>query len=422
MKKIAFIVQRYGQEINGGAELHCMQLAQKLNGIYHVEVITTCALDYLDWANHYPAGETIINKVPVKRFKVSQLRSWETMHTLEKKIRIIKQFVPLRMRIKKFFRNLFSKEKSAVPTEKDYLDWIKAQGPQSPDLINYLQQHHHQYDALIFFTYLYYPTVFGIETAPEKTIFIPTAHDEWAIRMPVFKKMFTIPACIMYNTMAEKKLVNRIFMNESVYSEIAGVGVDVPEVITTNDLKTTMNIGVDYILYVGRIDVNKITQGDFEFFLQYTRETKRQIKLVLVGNIYMDVPVDKHIITLGFVDEATKFALIKQSLFLFQPSRFESLSMVVLEAFMMEKPVLVHQDCEVMKDHVEMSKGGYYYNNYAGFKYALDELINNQALNLEKGKAGKVYVEQYYRWENIVEKFRNVIDNRIGRPAGKINI
>ena len=94
------------------------------------------------------------------------------------------------------------------------------------------------------------------------------------------------------------------------------------------------------------------------------QKLKRNIKLVLIGNLYREIPVSDHIMYLGFVDEQAKFNLIKQSLFLFQPSRFESLSMVVLEAFAMEKPVLVHQDCEVMKDHIDMSNGGFYYNDY----------------------------------------------------------
>jgi glycosyltransferase involved in cell wall biosynthesis len=412
MKKIAFIVQQYGLEMYGGAELHCMRLAEKMASLYNVEVLTTCSLDYMSWANHYPEGVSIINGVTVRRFKVSQERSWEKMTEFEKRIRAEKH-VREQKGIKGFVKNLVLALKSRKVTDEDYMNWILAQGPTTPDLINYIKTHERGYDCLIFFTYLYYPTVTGININSKKTIFIPLAHDEWPIYMPVFKTMFTIPACIMYNTIAEKKFVNRLFNNEAVYAEIAGTWVNMPVDLPEMDVKNEMKIYNDYILFVGRIDSNKITDQDFEWFLKYVSETKKKIKLVLTGNLYREIPVSDDIMYLGFVDEHAKFNLIRQSLFLFQPSRFESLSIVVLEAFAMEKPVLVHKDCEVMKDHVDISKGGFYYNDYTAFKDSFDQLTDNSSLNTAMGKSGKAYVDKNYSSEKIVAKFQNVIEHII---------
>ena len=411
MKKIAFVVQQYGVEMYGGAELHCMRLAEKVASLYDVEVLTTCSLDYLTWADHYPEGESIINQVMVRRFKVSEIRSWENMGRLEKKIRVEKSGIPQKMGIKSFIKNLWKAIKSSKATDDDYLNWIIAQGPTTPDLIDFLREHEKNYDCLIFFTYLYYPSVFGININPAKTIFIPLAHDEWAIRMPVYKKLFTQPACIMYNTIAEKRLANKLFKNESVHSEIMGTWVNIPPDLPEIDIKKEMNIHSDYVLYIGRVDTNKITHEDFKWFLQYVSETKKNIKLILVGNSFMEIPVNEHIMHLGFVSEQIKYILLKQSLFLFQPSQFESLSHVVLEAFAMEKPVLVHQNCEVMRDHIESSHGGFYYNDYAGFKYAINKLTDDKVLNAGMGKSGKSYVDNNYRVEQIMAKFKSVVDN-----------
>ncbi|MFZ1305767.1 MAG: glycosyltransferase family 4 protein [Ferruginibacter sp.] len=412
MKKIAFIVQQYGLEMYGGAELHCMRLAEKMASFYKVDVLTTCSLDFLTWANHYPEGESEINRVTVKRFKVSQLRDWGKMGVLEKKVKQERYTPDKRKGIKSIFKIIAAFIKKSA-TREDYINWVIAQGPTTPDLINYIKTKESDYDCLIFFSYLYYPTVFGIHIDPQKTIFIPLAHDEWALYMPVFKPMFRIPACIMYNTRAEKALVNRVFKNESVHSEIAGTWVNIPAELPDIDVKTTLKIYSDYILYVGRIDDFKITNQDFDWFLKYVDETKRNIKMILTGNLYRELPVNDHIMYLGFVDEHIKFNLIKQSLFLFQPSRFESLSIVVLEAFAMEKPVLVHQDCEVMKDHVDISEGGFYYKSYAGFKDAVNQLADNISLNNAMGKSGKAYVDENYSSEKIITKFQNVIENII---------
>lgn len=414
MKKIAFIVQQYGLEMYGGAELHCMRLAEKITSFYDVEVLTTCSVDFLTWANHYPEGDSEINQVTVRRFKVSQLRDWGRMSELEKKVKP-ERFVPIKQKeIKAIFKKILGRIKKKAKKE-DYINWVLAQGPTTPDLIKYIKNNEKDYDCLIFFSYLYYPTVFGIDINPRKTIFIPLAHDEWALYMPVFKSMFRIPACIMYNTLAEKRLVNHLFKNESVYSEIAGTWVNIPAELPSLDVKTDFKIYSDYILYVGRIDDFKITSQDFEWFLKYLAETKKNIKMVLTGKLYRELPVSDHIIYLGFVDEHVKFNLIKQSLFLFQPSRFESLSIVVLEAFAMERPVLVHKDCEVMKNHIDISKGGFYYNDYAGFKDALEQLTNKSSLNNEMGKAGKTYVDKNYSSEKIIAKFQHVIEDIISK-------
>jgi glycosyltransferase involved in cell wall biosynthesis len=412
MKKIAFIVQQYGLEMYGGAELHCMRLAEKMASFYKVEVLTTCSLDFLTWANHYPEGESEINRVTVKRFKVSQLRDWGKMGLLEKKVKYERHVPAKKKGIKSIFKKIAALIKKSA-TREDYINWVIAQGPTTPDLINYIKANENDYDSLIFFSYLYYPTVFGIHINRQKTIFIPLAHDEWALYMPVFERMFRIPACIMYNTRAEKALVNRLFKNESVYSEIAGTWVNIPAELPDIDVKTTLKIYSDYILYVGRIDDFKITNQDFDWFLIYMKESKRNIKMILTGNLYRELPDSDHIMYLGFVDEHIKFNLIKQSLFLFQPSRFESLSIVVLEAFAMERPVLVHKDCEVMKDHIDSSEGGFYYKDYAGFKNAFDQLSDNTSLNTAMGKCGKAYVDKNYSCENIIATFQHVIEQII---------
>ena len=49
--KVAFVVQRYGTEVVGGAELHCRWIAEHVAERHEVEVLTTTATDYLSWQN-----------------------------------------------------------------------------------------------------------------------------------------------------------------------------------------------------------------------------------------------------------------------------------------------------------------------------------------------------------------------------------
>lgn len=111
MKKLALVVQRYGLEVNGGAELLMRQMAEHLNGKYDVEVLTTKAVDYLTWKDEYEKNNEVINGVLVRRFGVKKPRS-------------IKRFGHLSMLIDKPFNMHFLEDK-----------WVDSQGPYCPELI-----------------------------------------------------------------------------------------------------------------------------------------------------------------------------------------------------------------------------------------------------------------------------------------------
>ena len=72
--KLAIVVQRYGADINGGAELHARYIAERLAAHADVRVLTTCARDYLTWRNDFPPGLVEVNGVRVERFAVSRER------------------------------------------------------------------------------------------------------------------------------------------------------------------------------------------------------------------------------------------------------------------------------------------------------------------------------------------------------------
>ena len=157
--KIAFIVQRYGAEILGGSEYHCRLIAERLAAKHDVEVLTTCARDYITWKNEYPEGNDRIRGVTVRRFKNAHTRDIAAFNQYSDWI----------------FDNPHTRE--------DEMSWLEMQGPWCPALLEYLERNHRQYDALIFFTYLYAPTVLGLDIDPSRSILVPTAHDEPAIHL-----------------------------------------------------------------------------------------------------------------------------------------------------------------------------------------------------------------------------------------------
>ena len=203
--KIACVIQRYGSEVLGGSEQLCRLVAERLAPTHEVDVLTTCARDYVTWKNEYPEGTDRVRGVTVRRFASARMRDLESFNRYSDWI----------------YNN--------PHTRADEMEWLKQQGPWCPALTEYLSRHHQQYDVLMFFTYLYATTVQGLAVSPGRSILVPTAHDEPAIKLEIFKDVFNHAAALCYLTDAERKFVQYQFPDRPLLEELVGVGVDPPQ-------------------------------------------------------------------------------------------------------------------------------------------------------------------------------------------------
>ena len=393
-KKIAIINQRYGLEVNGGSELYSRQIAEKLIAKYDVEVLTSCAVEYVKWSNYYKEGVEQINGVTVRRFK--------TLHEREPKV----------------FSALDSMMLSNPHIEEEISEqWIEHMGPYCPELVEYVDKHQDEYEAIIVVTYLYYTAVKRIVRIKNKAIFIPTAHQEPFIHFDMYKKVFGAADAYVFLTDEEKGLVHSIFHNEDVPYEVMGVGVEVPEVVDSERFKKKYNLD-NYLIYVGRIDEGKDCPRLFKYFLEYKRRVKSDLKLVLMGKAVCDIPKSPDIISLGFVSEEDKFDGIKGAKALILPSKFESLSISVLEAMTLSVPVIVNGICDVLKGHCVKSNGGLYYKNYFEFEGCINYMMEHPEEYAIMCKNARKYVEDYFQWDDIMKKFDSIIE-RVGKASNE---
>jgi glycosyltransferase involved in cell wall biosynthesis len=409
MKKIAVVVQRYGLEVNGGAEYHCRLLAERLSEWYEVTVLTSCAKDYFTWANEYAEGRGEINGVEVIRFPSLQNRNKGKVHRLLKRLNkrtLVQQalrYLGLLNGLEKFF---------GLNDNFVHLgdEWSKQQGPYTPGLIQYLEDEKGKYDAFLFFTYLYYPTFRGLRVVPEKSILIPTAHDEPAIHLPVFKSFFSLPRAILYNTHSEKRMVNRLFGNGGIYSDVAGAGIEQDLPLSAVKSADLLKADFPYLLYVGRIDPGKGSDLMLDYFLKYLETTRQRLQLVLVGQLFMELPKHQGIKYMGFVTEEIKQALLQEAEALIMPSPHESLSIVTLESMANGVPVLANGQSEVLRNHIDDSGAGFIFEDFASFKTAVDQVLNDTDLRIEMGLNARRYVRENYNWEVVLCKFKKAID------------
>lgn len=409
--KIAIVIQRYGLEINGGAELHARLLAEKLSVTYDVEIITTCAIEYEFWNNHYSDGIEVINNIKIRRFKTLK-KDLKRFNQLSKIARNLFKFNHRKLSILNFPYLLYKRAKYNK-NSFNFNEWLEVQGPFSTDLVDYIKEEKESYKAFIFFTYLYHPTNFGIKEVSEKSILIPTAHDEPQFYLEGYSQLFSSPKLIMYNTQTEKDFVEKVYpQTKKIKSEIAGIGFDdydttvskLPEYLTSKK----------YFIYIGRIVEDKGCVMMIEYFKNFkiVHPDYQDIKLLLVGKNSLDKKITEgdDIILAGFVDHTLKNTLLTHAIALIMPSFYESLSLITLESMLLEIPVIVNKNCEVLYAHVEKSRTGRNFINSTEFSQALVFYLQQTQDDLiSEGNKAKNYVLKNYSWNTIIDKFNSAI-------------
>lgn len=390
--RLAFVIQRYGLEVNGGAELHCRWLAERLARRHEVEVFATRALDYLEWRNHYPAGTAVVNGIPVHRFSVRRRRS-------------AREFASLCNLV--FYEPHRQEEEEA---------WVRANGPYSPRLVKAVVRARDRFDLFLFYCYRYYQSYVGLPPVRDRALLVPTAEEDPAINLQIFKPFFRMPRGIVYLTPEEQALVEDVSDNRRVPSVVIGSGLNLPEPDPGLDFRARRRIGKPFVLYVGRIDKNKGCVTLFAYFRKFLEDTGLDVELVLAGTPVVPIPEDPRIRHVGFITEEEKVAALRQCRLLVMPSPYESLSVITLEAWKLGIPVLANARCRVLMGQCLRSNGGLFYHGYAEFAEALKLMLSRPEVGERLGAQGKRYVEEEYSWERVEARLDDLFA-RVGAPT-----
>ena len=172
-----------------------------------------------------------------------------------------------------------------------------------------------------------------------------------------------------------------------------------------------------FAIYVGRIDENKGCAELFAFFERYAVMYPHGLDLVLVGSPVLEIPKHPRIRHLGFLPDDDKFDAVAAADVLIMPSRFESLSMVALEAWALGKPVLANGRCDVLRGQVVRSNGGLYYENFEEFAEALYALEGAGPIGAVFGRNGREFFRRHYTWPVIERKYLEMFDRLKREPA-----
>jgi glycosyltransferase involved in cell wall biosynthesis len=388
--RILYSVQRYGLEIVGGSEAACRQFAEHLVEQGHsVEVITSCAKNYTDWADYYPPGVEILNGVVVHRLPVVSPRRPEHFGPLDAWMHHGRKPVPM-----------YGQQR-----------WAKSMGPDLVGQRQWLLANSHRFDVAIFMTYLYGSTTRGLPVLAGviPTILQPTAHDEPPFRIRLMDSLFRQPDAMLFFTPEERQIVRDRFHIDPA-GHVVGIGIDLADDAQPDAFRAEFGLGDDpYLLYAGRLDPMKGALELADFFAAYKARNSQSMQLVFAGEAVVPLPDHPHMRFTGFLSEEAKRSAIAGSLLLVQPSYFESFSIVLCEAWVQRRPALVQGASPVLAGQARRSVGAVPFRGFAEFEAAIDLLSTSPDLATQMGKNGRAYVERNYAWPRVIEGVEETI-------------
>jgi glycosyltransferase involved in cell wall biosynthesis len=400
--KLACVVQRYGADIAGGSEAHCRALAGRLAQRHAVTVLTSCSRDYVSWANAYPPGETVENGVRVRRFSVHQTRKLGP------------------------FADLSDEVFDGVTPPERQRQWFAENGPDVPELLEHLRAQGSDYDLVLFWTFRYSPSFFGVPLVADRAVLVPTAEEDRALDLDVLQDFFRLPAGYLFLTPEEAALVEARAAAPLEPAAVIGMGLDPPPPAPDQTLVRSLGLPGRYVLYLGRVDRNKGCHTLLEYFQEYVegdrapgsglqapgldRDVNRDVTLVLAGPAKIRIPDHPRIRALGYVSDDVRHALLCGAQALVVPSPYESLSIVLLEAWNRSVPALVNAHCAVLKGQVRRGNGGLFYRSQREFAEGLEYLLAHDAERAQLGLQGRAYVDREYRWPTVLARVEALLE------------
>jgi glycosyltransferase involved in cell wall biosynthesis len=172
---------------------------------------------------------------------------------------------------------------------------------------------------------------------------------------------------------------------------------------------------------VGRLNLIKGPDLLLEAFFKITKDYSNYL-LVFAGNddglepelkgLVKQYGLEKKVKFIGFVHDKLKSGLYHAADLLVIPSRFEAMSIVVLESAVTGTPVLMTNTCglnEMTGEHGAHSVSP----DIASLEEGLRTLLSESEELVLRGKNMKLYVENSFAWGSVIKKYIKMYENII---------
>lgn len=378
--RIAFVPLRYGAQIVGGSEAVSREIAVGLAGRgWDVEVLTTRVIDHLTWANDLPEGATSEDGLTVRRF--STVPEWSEAG----------------LRAQRLIQN------GTMPPLDDQWTWVSWRW-RAPDLFHHLRRHGRTFDAVVFSPYMFWNATACVG-AVDNAIAMPCLHDEPYARLEPMRPVLARPRALWFLSEPEHRLAHTLGA-VAEHHTVTGAGVHVPDGYEPERFRAAYRIDRPFLLYAGRREKDKGWSWLLDAYSDAVLRGLDQVDLVTIGSGEVEVPpsLAGRVRDLGFVSESDRNDAFAAALAYVQPSRMESFSRTVMEAWLAGTPVVAIEGSEVVGWHISRSGGGLTFGSGTDLADRVKELVTDPSNAASLAERGRKYVLEEYSWPVVLDR------------------
>lgn len=379
--RVAFVPPRYGPQIVGGSEALTREIAMGLSERgWEVDVLTTRVVNHYSMENELPEGESLEDGLTVRRF--STVRQWSRCG----------------------YRAQQAIQKETVPPLDDQWTWVSWLFT-VPDLFHYLLRHGDDYGSVVFSPYLFWNTTACLPAITGNAVVMPCLHDETYARLDVVRPALSSPRSVWFLSEPEHQLAHELG-DVATRHTVTGAGMYAPAAYDPDGFKAKHGITRPFVIYAGRREADKGWDWLLEAFESAIENGAGDVDLLTFGAGEVKVPpgLASRVIDLGFVSEAERDDAFAAALAYVQPSRMESFSRTVMEAWLAGTPVLHIDGSAVVAWHCERSGGGFSFGNGPEMARHIQKLLGDPELAAATAEKGRRYVLEEYSWPVVLDR------------------
>ncbi|MBM3335588.1 glycosyltransferase family 4 protein [Candidatus Sumerlaeota bacterium] len=366
----------------GGAEFLARDLASQLHRRgFRVEVLTTCGRDaFSSWSeDHFAPGTTDEDGPVVRRFSLGQRNE--------------QLFAQL-------YRALAEGQFLSPTQEREFV----ANSINSPSLVRFIEEHRTEY-CFCFIPYLYGTTYWGVLAAGDRAILIPCLHNEPIAYLEPFQQMMKSVRGFWFLSEAEHCFARALYPIQRAAARVVGAGMDFCGRGDGDAFRKRFGLDGPYIVFAGR----RVPGKGFGLLLRlFARFSERHTEWTLVlAGLGAETDAEQpppRVVDLGPIDKQTLWDAMAGATAFCQPSRYESFSYVLMEAWTQGAPALVNANCEVLRRQCEVAGGGLWFADEDEFEAALLYFQRHPDEARQMGQQGVDYVARNFRWDDVIAR------------------